>query len=339
MSVQKIKFGELDNKEIYCFKMEKGDLKAEILNYGGIIKSLTYKGVDVVLGRDTLEEYLDNGEYFGAIIGRNSNRIENSCFEISGKEYKLFSNDGRNNLHGGKCGFDKKVWDCTESDRETKLTLSYTSPDGEEGYPGNAKVTVTYSVTEENSIAITYEAECDCDTVMNLTNHSYFNLNGHDSGSVEGHAVTVKSSFFTPNTDECIPYGEILSVKGTPFDFSTGETLGSRISSDYEQIRMFDGFDHNIVLDGSGYRNVAEIAGDKTGIKMQIFTDLPAIQLYTGNGIKGDRACKDGAVYKKHGGMCLETQVYPNNLRYSHFPTSILRKGEKYFTQTEYKFI
>ena len=341
MSITVEKFGEYDGQTVNVYTLSnKNGLSAEIINLGGIIKSLIYKGVDVVFGRDTLEEYKDNSGCYGALIGRNSNRIENSEFELNGKKYTLYANNGRNNLHGGKVGFDKKVWDAQAIDSdEPRLVLKTKSADGEEGFPGNADIKVTYTLTNDNAIEIHYEGICDADTVLNMTNHSYFNLNGHASGNIDGHSMWINADFYTPNTDECMPTGEILSVKGTPFDFSDGKLMGERFNSDFEQINMFNGFDHNLVLNGRGYRKVAEAKGDKTGIIMETYTDLPGVQLYTTNGPDGERVCKDGAKYCHHGAFCLETQVFPNNLKFSHFPSSILRKGEKYDTKTTYKFI
>ncbi len=341
MSINKIKFGEAYGKEVDCYVLDNGNgLKAEILTLGGIIKNLVYNGVDVVHGRDSMEEYMNNDGYFSALIGRNSNRIENSEFELGGKTYKLFANDGKNNLHGGKVGFDKKVWNAEAIDgKEPALILTTFSADGEEGFPGNLNVKVTYTLTSDNAIKIHYEGESDADTVLNMTNHAYFNMNGHSSGTVDGHTLWLDSSFFTPNTDECIPNGEILSVKGTPFDFSTSETMGERFASDYEQIKMFGGFDHNFALNGRGFRKIGEFKGDKTGIAMEMYTDQSGIQVYSGNMIDENRVCKEGVQYKKHSAVCFETQAFPNNLRFSHFPGSILKKGDKYDTVTAYKFI
>ncbi len=341
MAISKVKFGQYSGGVVYSYTLEnKNGLTAEILNYGGIIRRLVYKNTDVLLGRDSIEEYLNNEGYFSAIIGRNSNRIENSEFDLNGKTYKLYANDGRNNLHGGKVGFDKKIWDAEMVDGdEPSLVLSTTSPDGEEGFPGNVKVTVTYTLTNDNSIKIHYEGESDADTVLNMTNHAYFNLNGHSSGSIDNHTLWLDCSFYTPNTDECIPTGEVLSVKNTPFDFSTKETMGERFKSQHEQIKMFGGFDHNFALNGRGYRKVGSFKGDKTGIVMEMYTDLSGLQIYSGNMIEKDRVCKDGNVYGTHHGICFETQVFPNNLKFSHFPSSILKKGEKYDTVTSYKFI
>lgn len=341
MAISKVKFGELNGKEVYVYNLSnRNGFSAEILTYGGIIRKLVYKGVDVVLGRDTLEEYLNNEGYFGALIGRNSNRIENSAFTLNGKTYQLFPNDGENNLHGGKVGFDKKVWEAEAIDgEEPALLLSIVSPDGEEGFPGTATIQVRYTVKADNSLELHYTGECDQDTVLNMTNHAYFNLNGHDSGVVDGHKVSLDCDFYTPNSEACIPTGEVLSVKGTPFDFSTPETLGERFASGYSQLELFGGFDHNFALNGEGYRKVGSFIGDKTGIQMEIYTDQKGIQIYSGNWIEEDRVCKDGVVYGKHHAVCFETQAFPNALKFSHFPGVILKQGEKYDTKTAYKFI
>jgi len=341
MSISKIKFAEHDGSEIFIYNLaNKNGLSAEILNYGGIIRRLVYKGVDVVLSHNTFQDYLKNEAYFGALIGRNSNRIKNSEFCLNGKEYKLYPNDGRNNLHGGNVGFDKKIWDAEMIDGdEPSLVLSITSHDGEEGFPGTVDIKVTYTLTDDNSIKIHYEAQSDQDTIVNMTNHSYFNLNGHNSGNVDGHTLWIDSDFYTPNTDECIPNGEVLSVKGTPFDFKTKETMGERFKSDHEQIKKFGGFDHNIALNGRGYRKVIEAKGDKSGIVMVVYTDQSGVQLYSGNSIDASRVCKDGESYPTHGAFCLETQSFPGGANFSHFPNGFLKKDEKYDTVTSYKFI
>jgi len=338
MSIAVRDYGIFDNKKVFAFTLKKGDMEAEIINYGGIITKLIYKDADVVLGRDSFEEYLENNGCLGALIGRNSNRIENAEFELNGKTYKLCANKGRNNIHGGKTGFDKRVWDGEMVDgSEPQLVLTLTSPHMDEGFPGKADVKVTYTLTD-NSLKIHYEAVSDEDTVMNLTNHSYFNLNGHNSGDINNHKLWLNCGFYTPNTDECIPYGEIHSVKNTPFDFSTDAILGERIKSDFGQIKMFGGFDHNFAINGSGLRLAGKITGDKTNISMEVYTDCPGMQIYTANSMQSGRICKDGAVYEPHHGVCFETQEFPNNLKYSHFPSSILKKGEKYDKTTIFKF-
>lgn len=341
MGVLKRKFGNIGNEEIFIYTLDNGDgLIVEILNYGGIIRSLKYKGVDVVLGRDSIEEYLSNEGYFGAIIGRNSNRIEKAQFEISNEIYNISVNDGENSLHSGTSCFAYKVWDAELVDSlEPSVVLNLSSPDGDGGFPGNVNVKVTYTVTKENSLKIHYEAYPDKDTPINLTNHSYFNLNGHLSGTIDNHTLWINSEFYTPNTNECMPDGEILKVKGTPFELSGNRPLGESFSAKDEQIMMFGGIDHNFVLSGSGFRLSGILTGDKTGIKMEVYTDRPAIQVYTGNVIEQGRVCKDGALYPVHGAVCLETQTFPNAFKYSHFPSSVIKKGEKYDSLTEYKFI
>ncbi len=340
MSISKTIFGTLGENEVYSYVLYNGkDLRAEILNYGGIVRRLIYKGTDVVLGRDNLSEYQNNTGYYGALIGRNSNRIANAKFELNGKDYTLAVNDKGNNLHGGIVGYNARVWnaECVDGD-EPKLILTLHSPDGEEGFPGNVDVKVTYTLTSDNQLVIHYEGTTDEDTVLNMTNHSYFNLNGHSNGTIDNHTLMLDSSFFTPNCDQCMPTGEIWASKGTAFDFTTPKTLKEGFESGDKQVDMFGGFDHNFVLNGRGYRHTGTLIGDKTGIKMDMYTDLPAVQLYTGNSIELGRCCKDCAIYTTHSALCLETQVFPNSLKHAHYPGPILRKGEKYDTTTSYKF-
>ncbi len=341
MGISKRKFGNCGKNVVYAYTLtNKNGLTVQILNYGGIIRKLIYKDTDVVLGRDTMEEYMDNEGYFSALIGRNSNRIKNSEFELNGKTYKLFANDGKNNLHGGKVGFDKKIWNVEMiNEEEPSLVLSVTSPDGEEGFPGTVNVQVTYTLTNDNSLKIHYVGKADADTILNMTNHAYFNLNGHSSGSIENHSLWLDSDFYTPNTDDCIPTGEILSVNNTPFDFTKEHTIGEGLKSEHDQIEKFGGFDHNFILNGDGYRKIGRCTGDKTGISMEIYTDQIGMQIYSGNMIEEGRICKDGTIYGKHHGICFETQGFPNSINVSHFPSTVLRKGEKYNTVTLYKFV
>ena len=341
MYISKEKFGRYNDEDIYLYNINnKKGLSAQILNYGGIITKLIYNDIDVVLGRDNIEEYLNNRGYFGALIGRNSNRIEKAEFELDGNKYTLYANDGMNNLHGGKTGFDKKIWDIEMIDKEEpSLVLSTISPDGEEGFPGNVTIQVTYTLTNDNCLKIHYVGESDADTVLNLTNHTYFNLNGHSSGVINDHTLWIDSDFYTPNSDECIPTGEVLSVRNTPFDFSNEDILAERLKSEYVQIKKFGGFDHNFVLNGRGYRKVAECRGDKTSVVMEIYTDQKGMQVYSGNKIEENRVCKDGIIYGKHHGICFETQGFPNSINFTHFPSSILKKSTKYETITAYKFI
>ena len=340
MGITKKTFGQIPAGEVSAYTLDNGKgLVAEILDFGGIIRRLVFQGTDVVLGRDTIGEYQNNNGYYGALIGRNSNRIANAEFSLDGKTYSLAKNDGENNLHGGNVGFDSKIWAAEAMDgEEPQLKLSLTSPDMEEGFPGEVKVCVTYTLTKENSIRIHYEGTTDKTTVLNMTNHSYFNLNGHNQGTIDNHTLWMGASFYTPNSAACLPTGEVVKTEDTPFDFRTPKKVGADFAGDNEQIGLFGGYDHNFPLDGFGFRKVVELTGDVSGITMTMYTDQPATQLYTGNMIEEGRVCKEGAVYTKHSGLCLESQVFPNNLTFSHFPSSILCAGEKYDTTTEYQF-
>ncbi len=340
--IKKESFGEVNGQQVLLYTLDNGcGLTAEIITYGGILKSLCYKGTDVVLGRDTQENYLQNDGCLGALIGRNSNRIANAEFTLNGKTYQLLKNDGNNNLHGGEeDSFRMKIWNAMEMDGiEPALVLSLKSPDGEEGFPGNAEVKVTYTLTKDNAIQIDYQGRCDADTLMNLTNHSYFNMNGHDSGAVDGHILQLDCDYYTPNSEECMPSGEILSVKDTVFDLRSGKTMADVFLSNEKQITMFGGYDHNFCLRGRGFRKVGSFIGDKTGICMEIYTDLPGVQIYTGNWLNESDVYKNGVSYVKHQGVCFETQAFPNAMANSHFPSIILRKGETYQTTTAYRFI
>ena len=337
MSITKKEFGNFEGQTIYEYTISNKNLTMSVLNYGGIIRTLIYNGVDVVLGRDSLEEYLQNSGCFGVIVGRNSNRLENSEFILNGKLYKLNPNNGRNNLHGGIKGWDKKVWNVEEKG-ENALVLYLTSPDGDEGFPGEVKVNVTYTLTDDDALSITYEGVSDSDTILNMTNHSYFNLNGHNSGSAENHTLLLNCPFYTPNNEECMPTGEIHSVKGTPFDFTSPDRIGKAFTDDFIQSRMFNGLDHNFVIEGRGMRLAASFCGDKTGIKMDTYTDCPGVQIYSNNKSDPSRTCKDGAHYVNHSGICFETQAFPNAMKHTHFPSTVLRKEEQYYTQTIFKF-
>ena len=339
MSITNKKYGEFKGQDVYAYTLDNGKgLSAEILNYGGIITRLVFNGTDVVLGWDNLEEYINNRGCYGALVGRNSNRIENAEFELNGKTYKLFANHIKSNLHGGPEGFNKRIWDaeCVD-DKEPSLILRLISPDGDQGFPGEVHVKVTYTLTLDNAIKIHYEAESDQDTIINMTNHSYFNLNGHESGSVENCRLWMASSFYTPNNPECCPTGEILPVDGTPFDFREEKTIGENLAIKHKQIELFDGYDHNFVLDGRGLRKATVYTGDKTGISLEMYTDCPGVQIYIPTR-KPDGKTKDGAAYCRYNAICLETQAFPNAMKHSHFPTTVVKAGEKYDSVTEYRF-
>ena len=344
MAIEKKEFGTAPSGEqIFAYTLGNGQIKAEILNYGGILKNLYVTGADgketdVVLGRGSLEEYLSNSGYLGALIGRHANRIANAQFILNGEKYAVGKNEGNNSLHGGLNGFDKKVWSVVEHDgEEPSLEMAIVSADGEEGFPGRLSVVVTYSITKDNALKINYRAKSDKDTVVNLTNHAYFNLAGHDSGKIDNQVLQINSSFYTPNSSDCMPTGEILSVTATPFDFRVPKPIGQDIDADFEQIEMFGGYDHNFVVDGCGYRLAAIASCEETGITMETYTDKPGVQLYTSNGLK-EGVYKDGAKYGVHCGFCLETQYFPNSMSYPFFPSPVLRAGKEYNFTTEYRF-
>lgn len=348
MSIEKSLFGKMqDGTEVYLYRLSnKNNMSVGIINYGGIIVSIDVPDRnghidDVNLGYDNLEQYLEMGQFFGALIGRHGNRIENAEFELNGVTYKLAKNDGRNHLHGGNRGFDKVVWQAEpiENEGSPALQLTYRSPDGEENYPGNLDVKVIYTLTDDNSLKIDYYAVSDKDTVVNLTNHAYFNLSGHGSGDIVDHQIMINADRFTAINDECIPTGEIRDVTNTPMDLRTLKPVREGIESGYEQIACGKGYDHNWVINTSGKKleKAAEVYDSKSGRVMEVFTTKPGIQFYSGNmmaRVKG----KGGAVYDKRGALCLETQYFPNGTKHKHFPSPFLKAGEEYRYTTIYKF-
>jgi aldose 1-epimerase len=330
--------------DLYTLTNSKG-VRVAITNYGGIVVSLFTPDRngnlgDIVLGFERLEDYLKGHPYFGAIIGRYGNRIAKGRFTLDGVEYKLAQNNGENHLHGGLVGFDKKVWKARDFvDAEGQhLELRYTSPDGEEGYPGNLDVTVTYSLNEQNQLRIDYVATTDKPTVVNLTNHSYFNLAGE--GDILGHLLRLNADYFTPVDAGLIPTGELRPVKGTPFDFTEPTPIGARIEQDDEQLRYGRGYDHNFVLRGGGgsLAEAAEVYEPKTGRVLRVLTTEPGMQFYTGNFLDGTLRGKYGRVYHRRTGFCLETQHFPDSPNKPHFPTTVLRPGQTYRSTTIYEF-
>jgi len=330
--------------DLYTLTNSKG-VRVAITNYGGIVVSLftpdrNGNPGDIVLGFERLEDYLKGHPYFGAIIGRYGNRIAKGRFTLDGVEYKLAQNNGENHLHGGLVGFDKKVWKARDFvDAEGQhLELRYTSPDGEEGYPGNLDVTVTYSLNEQNQLRIDYVATTDKPTVVNLTNHSYFNLAGE--GDILGHVLRLNADYFTPVDAGLIPTGELRPVKGTPFDFTEPTPIGARIEQDDEQLRYGRGYDHNFVLRGGGgsLAEAAEVYEPKTGRVLRVLTTEPGVQFYTGNFLDGTLRGKYGRVYHRRTGFCLETQHFPDSPNKPHFPSTVLRPGQTYRSTTIYEF-
>lgn len=326
-----------------CVRLENGGLSCEILTYGGALRCLNVpdrngRSVDVVLGFDSLEDYMEQTGFLGALIGRFGNRIGNAEFKLDGKRYELFKNDGANHLHGGRRGFDKRIWKIEARD-DTKLALSLVSEDGEEGYPGRLEVYVLYEL-KEDALEISYRAFSDADTLCNLTNHAYFNLSGHDSGTVEKQLIKINASHYTPTDAGLIPTGEIADVTGTPMDLREPVVIGERADLDFEALRFGGGFDHNYAIDGAdGTLRLAAVAESReTGIVLETWTTLPGVQFYSGNGMAGLPKGKNGAPYDRRWGFCLETQVYPDAPHHVNFPSALLKKGAEYRTKTVYRF-
>ncbi len=329
--------------DIYTLTNAKG-MKARIMTYGGIVVSLETpdrngKMADVVLGYDSLDGYFRNNPYFGAIVGRYGNRIAKGRFKLNGVEYKLAVNNGENSLHGGLKGFDKKVWKAVRADGTT-LELNYLSPDGEEGYPGNLNTTVRYTLTDDNGLHIDYEATTDKDTVLNLTNHSYFNLAGQGNGDILKHVMMIDADKFTPIDAGLIPSGELRRIAGTPLDFRKPVAIGARIDSDDEQMKLAGGYDHNYVLNrtGRGLILAARVTEPGTGRVMEVLTSQPGLQFYSGNFLDGTIRGKGGNVYGKRSGFCLETQHFPDSPNHPEFPSVVLKPGQKFQSTTIYRF-
>ena len=348
-TMQKQEWGKTaDGQQVYLYTLSnKKGMVAEITTYGGAVVSLKVpdrKGefADIVQGYPNLEGYVTDKGYFGALIGRYGNRIAHGQFVLDGKTYTLFKNDGDNTLHGGQKGFNKKVW--TAKDVSTAagpaLELTYLSPDGEEGFPGNLSVKVVYTLTNENELKIDYSATTDKDTVLNLTNHSYFNLSGQGSGDILGHELMLRATRYTPVDSGLIPTGELAPVKGTPFDFTKSTAIGARINDDNEQLKLAKGYDHNFVLDGKmgAMHLAAEVYDPKSGRVMDVTTTEPGVQFYTGNFLDGTVTGKDGKVYKHRYALCLETQHFPDSPNHPSFPTTELKPGQHYHSTTVYKF-
>jgi aldose 1-epimerase len=344
MSIQKESFGQTPDGEpvdLYTLTSVHG-IKAKITNYGGIVVSLEVpdsngKFADVILGYDKLGGYIkNNSPYFGAIIGRYANRIGKAKFTLNGVEYKLAANNGENHLHGGIKGFDKVVWDANEvkTKDEVGLKLTYMSKGGEEGYPGNLVCIVTYTLTKNDELKISYEAFTDKPTVVNLTNHAYWNLAGQGTSDILGHELMLNADKYTPVDKGLIPTGEIKNVKDSPMDFTKAMTIGSRID------KVEGGYDHNYVLKSGGgtLALCARVYEPKSGRVMEVYTTEPGIQLYTGNFLDGSIIGKAGKVYKKYYGFCLETQHFPDSPNKPKFPSVVLNAGDKYTTVTVYKF-
>lgn len=339
------KFGVTEKGEkpyLYTMQNDKG-MQVSVTDYGATLVKVCVpdregKLTDVVLGYDDAAGYERGGLFFGATVGRSANRIGGAQFEIKGVKYSLEKNDNGNNLHSGMDYYQQRMWEVVEN-ADDHVTFLLHSPDGDQGYPGALDMYVTYSLDEENTVTIHYQAVPDQDTIINMTNHSYFNLNGHDSGDVLGHTVRLEADCFTPADNESIPTGEIRSVEGTPMDFREGKAIGKEIDADDEQIRFGGGYDHNWVLKNEGrFDKVAEVTADRSGIVMEVYTDLPGVQMYTANFVEGEPG-KEGACYGKRSAVCLETQYFPDAVHHENFPGPICKAGEKYDTRTAYRFL
>lgn len=320
-----------------------GALSCRVITYGGAIRALTVPDrtgapVDVALGFDSLEDYLAQDKYMGALVGRYANRIGGSWFTLDGRTYPLYANNGRNHLHGGRVGFDKRVWRVAERS-DDRLTLTLFSPDGEEGYPGDLDVRVTYRLTGEG-LTLDYRAVTSRDTVCSLTNHAYFNLSGHGAGPVDDHRVQLFAGRYTPTDPESIPTGEIAPVEGTPMDLREPVRVGDRADAPFPQLAQARGFDHNWVVDGAPgtLRPAGTVYAPDTGIRLEVDTTMPGVQFYTGNFLAGCPIGKGGAHYGDRSGLCLETQFFPDAPNRPGFPSPVLRPGEEYRHMTCYRF-
>jgi len=341
--IKRSDFGTVDGKPVYLYTLTnaKGD-EVKITNYGGIVTSWISpdkngKRSSIVLGFDSLSGYLAKPPYFGAIVGRYGNRIAKGRFKIGDSTYSLAVNNGSNHLHGGLKGFDKQVWEATvTNDSVPVLSLSYLSKDMEEGYPGNLKVNVVYTLTEDDALQIEYTAETDKPTVLNLTNHSYFNLTGDHRNTILDHKMMIKADYYTPVDTGLIPTGELKAVKGTPFDFNTPEKIGTRIAQTGGNPV---GYDHNYALKRSdnSLQEVVTVTDSLSGRKLELFTTEPGVQFYTGNFLDGSIKGSDGVPFNKNTGFCLETQHFPDSPNQPKFPSVLLKPGEKFHSITKYK--
>ncbi|MBS1668055.1 MAG: galactose mutarotase [Bacteroidetes bacterium] len=340
--ITKVDWGQADGKKVELFTLTNGKgTQIKISNYGGIVTSFIVPDKQghrssIVVGFDSLSGYLAKPPYFGALIGRYGNRIGDAKFTLDGKRYTLAANNGKNALHGGLKGFDKVVWDASIiNDSLPSLKLGYLSKDGEEGYPGNLKVTVQYTLSNDDELKITYDAVTDKATPVNLTNHSYFNLTGDVGNTILGHTLMINADHYTPVDTTLIPTGEIRSVTGTPFDFTSPKQIGRDIDS------VKGGYDHNWVLnrrDGS-LQEVAVLSDSISGRSLEVYTTEPGLQFYTGNFLDGKLINHDGKPIKQHSALCMETQHFPDSPNKPDFPSTILKPGEKYHSETVYKLI
>jgi aldose 1-epimerase len=344
--VQSQPFGTQGGRPVTLYTLTNSHgVEIKAMNYGGIILSIRVpdrKGqfADIVLGHETMEGYVPNPPYIGAVVGRYANRIANGTFKLDGKTYTLPKNDGPNTLHGGTDKtFNKVVWD-GETKGKSSVAFTYLSKDGDDGFPGSAKIKVTYTLTDDNELVIDYEATTDKATVINLSQHSYFNLAGEGTGDILSHEIMINADRFTPVDKNLIPTGELRPVKGTPFDFTTSTKIGARIDDNYDQLVLGHGYDHNWVINrkGDGLMLAARVYEPTSGRVMEVSTTQPGVQFYTGNFLDGTVTGKQGHVYKRRFGLCLETQHFPDSPNHPDFPSTTLKPGETFKSKTVFKF-
>lgn len=345
MSIRVEAFGTTkDGQQVKKYILENGKgMKAVVLNLGAGLAELWVPDQDgalrdVVWGYEKAEDYEVNGPDFGAIVGRNANRIGGAVITIAGKDYTLAKNNGENNLHSGPDMYFTRMWKGIVAD-DNKVEFSLHSPDGDQGYPGNADITVSYTLTDDGELQIVYQGKADQDTIFNLTNHSYFNLDGQESDSVLEQKVWLDADAFTPGDAGLIPTGEIQDVTGTPMDFRTEHMIGERIDADYEPLKQAGGYDHNYVLKNEGkYALCGKLISQKSGICMEVSTDLPGIQLYSANFLENEKGGKEGRTYGRRSAICFESQYFPDACHHENFQSPIVKAGEVYRTKTGYKF-
>lgn len=346
MSVEKKVFGKSpEGQDIYLYTISNSHgMKASVTNLGAVLVSLMVpdkdgNAADVVLGFDKAEDYYQNPSFFGAVIGPSANRIAGAAFEIDGEHYQLDANDNGNNLHSHKeKGYHKQLWDAVPG--EDSVTFSLKDADGNMGFPGNKEIEVTYSLSEKNELKLSYRANSDRKTILNPTNHTYFNLDGHDSGSIEEHEICINAACYTPVVAGAIPTGEIAPVQGTPMDLTVSQRVGKEINADFEQLELTGGYDHNWVVDGwnGGLKQIATVKGARSGRVMKVYTTLPGVQFYAGNFIDA-QAGKEGVTYSKRHGLCLETQYFPDTIHHENFPSCVFGgEAGEYTSVTVYAF-
>lgn len=342
--INKFEFGKISSGEpVYIYELKNSEMEVKLSEFGANIVSIKVPDknnvmTDVVLGYDNIQSYEKQEKYIGATVGRCCNRIKNGQFELNGHKYSLYCNDGFNHLHGGKQGFDKKLWSSAIVDNSVEF--SYLSPDNDEGYPGNLEVKVIYTLNNK-VLNINYLAECSKDTICSLTNHSYFNLSGYGSGDVLMQKVRIIADSFTENDENSIPTGKILSVENTPMDFREFKRIGQDVNNSYYQIRFANGFDNNWCInnfDGK-IKKAAAAFSEKSGIGLEIYTDMPGIQFYSGNFLNGADNGKNNTEIKNHYAFCLECQNFPDAINHKNFPQPVLKSGEIYNKTIQYRFV